>query len=358
MRVVHLIHGEFYAGAEKVQDHIFSGLNEKEDVDLTVLLYKSGVYLDRSPLSEQVKYEALQGNKLLSLVRFLKGIKPDVVHCHSPVTLMLVLLTRFFGSACKSVVYHVHSPAIEDTESRLKNILKNAIEKISIFFLRPYVIGVSKTVLLRSNISCENSLVIPNGVPSQSVVIPDEELPMYLYFAGLIRPRKGFDILVRSVSILDINIRKKIIIKVFGEFESKEYKQHIYDLIHELSIQDNFEFLGFVSDVQAELGPKSLFVIPSMYGEGMPMVMLEAMSVGSVVVASNVGGINDVIEDGKDGLLFEAGNFSALGGVIEKCFSDSFNITELSRNAMSKQRESYSTSVMNEKLISVYRALL
>ena len=358
MRIAHLIHGEFYAGAEKVQDHIFSGLNQKEDIDLTVLLYKSGVYLDRSPLSEKVKYETLRGNKLLSLVRFLKGIKPDVVHCHSPVTLLLGLFTRVFGGACKSVVYHVHSPAIEDTESKLKNFLKNAIEKVSIFFLRPYVIGVSKTVLLRSHISCENSLVIPNGVPNQSVVIPDDEFPLYLYFAGLIRPRKGFDILIRSVAILGDDIKEKVIVKVFGEFDSKEYKQKIHNLIHELAVQDNFEFVGFVSDVQSELRPKSLFVIPSMYGEGMPMVMLEAMSVGSVVVASNVGGINDVIENGEDGLLFEAGDFTALGGVIERCFNDFFNITDLSHNALSKQREFYSTSVMNEKIINVYRSLL
>ena len=73
-----------------------------------------------------------------------------------------------------------------------------------------------------------------------------------------------------------------------------------------------------MSDIHAELRKVDLFVLPSLFGEGLPMVVLEAMAAGLPVVASRVEGIPAAIRHGADGLLVEPGNSDDLRSAIEE----------------------------------------
>ena len=72
--------------------------------------------------------------------------------------------------------------------------------------------------------------------------------------------------------------------------------------VGELGVGDLIEWRGFQSDVAAEFAAMDLFVLPSLFGEGLPMVVLEAMSFGVPVVATRVEGVPEAIVDGVDGL--------------------------------------------------------
>lgn len=81
-----------------------------------------------------------------------------------------------------------------------------------------------------------------------------------------------------------------------------ELKVQMEELANSLMIKDKVEFLGLKSNVYPYLNKADIFCLPSKY-EGIPMSLIEAMGTGLPIIASNVGGIPDMLTDKKDALL-------------------------------------------------------
>jgi glycosyltransferase involved in cell wall biosynthesis len=88
-----------------------------------------------------------------------------------------------------------------------------------------------------------------------------------------------------------------------------------------LGVSDRVHFLGFRNDVRALLPQADAFVLPSHY-EGLPLSVLEAMAGGVPVVVTRVGGNPGIVEDGRNGLMIEAGDATALAGAMERLLRD------------------------------------
>ena len=90
-----------------------------------------------------------------------------------------------------------------------------------------------------------------------------------------------------------------------------------------LGIAKNIEFTGWVvgAEKSALLGKAAIFVLPS-YAEGLPMALLEAMSCGTAVIATDVGGVAEVVENEKNGLLVPPGDVRTLGWAINHLLTD------------------------------------
>jgi glycosyltransferase involved in cell wall biosynthesis len=104
---------------------------------------------------------------------------------------------------------------------------------------------------------------------------------------------------------------------------------------------DRVLFLGPRDDVPGLLGIMDIFCLPSVY-EGLPLTVLEAMAAGVPVVGSDVLGINEVIEDGVNGLLFRSGDCRALIGTLERLLKDPSLRARLSAAGRSFVEERYS----------------
>ena len=104
--------------------------------------------------------------------------------------------------------------------------------------------------------------------------------------------------------------------------EDPEYGKRLRELVFEYGIQSNVIFTGFRDDVPAILSQCNLMILPSLFGEGLPMVIMEAMSVGVPVVSSKVEGVPDIIEDGVNGFLVSPGNVEQLSDKIIEVLSD------------------------------------
>jgi glycosyltransferase involved in cell wall biosynthesis len=101
-----------------------------------------------------------------------------------------------------------------------------------------------------------------------------------------------------------------------------------------------------------------LFVLPSLYGEGLPMVVLESMANAVPVVASNVEGIPEAVRDGVDGLIFKAGSADDLAAKIESMVGDTQRWAQMSQSAYVRQRTCLSDISMAEGTSEVYGSLL
>ncbi|MFT5301850.1 MAG: glycosyltransferase involved in cell wall biosynthesis, partial [Mariniblastus sp.] len=99
-------------------------------------------------------------------------------------------------------------------------------------------------------------------------------------------------------------------------------------------------------------------VLPSLYGEGLPMVVLEAMANGVPVVASRVEGIPEAVRDGIDGLIFEPSNPTDLAGKLERLVGDLDRWKSMSESSLARQRNELSDLSMAHGVATIYDGLL
>ena len=144
-----------------------------------------------------------------------------------------------------------------------------------------------------------------------------------------------------------------------GPFETAEYQREVTALVNRLGVGDAVFWTGFTQDIAAELLQMDLFVLPSLFGEGLPMVVLEAMAAGLPVVASHIEGVPEAIRHREDGLLVEAASVSQLALAIEEIvIGDDLDYLTLSQNAQQRHRLCFSDRSMAVNVAEVYRKVL
>ncbi len=156
---------------------------------------------------------------------------------------------------------------------------------------------------------------LSNPISFEPSTIKFEEKDNTVLYLGRVELEKGVDTLLRAWSIVEhSNWRLQIVGdgKDKGEFE---------ELARELKILESIEFLPTQKDVKYYYDKAKIFILPSLY-EGMPMVILEAMSCRSTVISSDTAGGLRLIEDGKRGLLFKKGDVEELAQKITYLIKD------------------------------------
>lgn len=169
----------------------------------------------------------------------------------------------------------------------------------------------------------------------------------YALYLGRLSQEKGVDILLQAWrSIKDVPLK----IAGTGGMEGK-LKKFAKD--HGLT---NVEFLGFLNQTQCQdvLSQASVVIIPSVCYENFPRIVVEAFSCGVPVVASRLGSLAELIEDGETGLLVEAGNAEAIHRAVRRCFDNKIKAAYMGDNARRVFEEKYTAKANYQKLIGIY----
>ena len=156
---------------------------------------------------------------------------------------------------------------------------------------------------------------------------------LVLGFIGSWLPHKGLHVLLDAMKRLPGTSRVKL--KVYGSAPEKG-TPYALDLQMMASGDSRIEFCGtfenrHIADV---LDGIDALVIPSLWHENMPLVSLSAQAAGCPIVASDVGGIGDVVQDGKNGLLFARGSSPELAELILRLLADDELLARLSSQAI------------------------
>ena len=130
-------------------------------------------------------------------------------------------------------------------------------------------------------------------------------------FVGTILPAKGLDILINAFNRVE-NIRAEL--KIYGNLFPYQGFEYYPRRIKKLARNRNIRFMGGFDhkDVAKVFSEIDILVIPSIWRENSPLVIQEAFSAGVPVMASNIGGIPELIKDGENGLLFRVGDADKL----------------------------------------------
>jgi glycosyltransferase involved in cell wall biosynthesis len=137
-----------------------------------------------------------------------------------------------------------------------------------------------------------------------------------------------------------------------------DQKQEAIHLIDELQLQDNITLESFRQDVPDVLAAADIFVLPSLW-EGLPIGLLEAMSMGKAIIASNVDGTSEIIEDGINGRMVQTNNLvdNTANALVELSKSPSLRET-FQQQARNTVKQRFNAAAMTKQIENIYLTTL
>lgn len=216
----------------------------------------------------------------------------------------------------------------------------------------------------RSRIAEDKIRVIPNGCQDMGepdmLEDNDTSLAPKLAYVSNIIPFKGHDVLIRALNVLK---KKEIMpmVRLVGDFgrgqREKEYRARFKKEAFELGVLDQLEFFGKTEDIRSAVKGCPVLILPS-DSEGVPNSILEGMALRKLVVASAVGSIPEMVEDGTHALLHPPQDSSALADTLELIFTRPAKEWNSMREAGYRRfSEKYHIVVMFQDILKAARSL-
>lgn len=194
-----------------------------------------------------------------------------------------------------------------------------------------------------------------------------EPYTVFLSQAGY--PIKGLHQVIKSIAILKKNY-PQLKIKIggyniisnksfFDRIKRTGYGKYIFKLIKKNNLEENFIFLGSLSEEQmiSEYQKANVFICPSSI-ENSPNSLGEAQLIGVPVVAAYVGGIPDMVENNKTGLLYRFEEVEMMAECVRRIFTDSELALELSKKSIIAASSRHHKQINLEKTISIYNTIM
>jgi glycosyltransferase involved in cell wall biosynthesis len=319
-RVLLLIKGLAVGGAEK-------------------LLVSSLPYLDTKAFDYRVAYFLSEKNNLVSeiekagipvtclninrlydlsavfrLTSHLRKEKIDILHIHSPHAGILGRIAARL-SGVKVIAYTEHMPIDRlGVVARYCNILTYPLDDLNIGVSN----AVLKSVLHRLIIKHGKYVTVHNGIDLNTVSRQQTDIKQIKKEFGIdpkfkivgnvanLYPGKGHKYLLEAARII-LDRYPDVVFLIVGKEKNIKDLEELKNLTKRLNIENRVIFAGFRQDTFRLIPAFDIFVLPSLW-EGFGIVLLEAMSFGKPVIASNVDGIPEIIDDGKNGYLVEPRN--------------------------------------------------
>ena len=290
-----------------------------------------------------------------ALVQFIFTVsKFDLVHINmaSDVSLYrkipFICLAKVFG---KKLVIHQHGGNFKqfyysECSPKRRQFVQKILRKADAFIVvAPYLKDIFKDIVEEEKIVVfPNAIEIPRNVSK-------EYGEQNLLFLGRLCKEKGIGELLDAVKNLKSEF-PKLHLYLGGvwvddklEHKAKEFESYVH-------------YLGWIGAEQKDeyLKKCNIFVLPT-YFEGLPMSLLEGMAYGCACVASEVGGIPQVMTNGKDGILIPAKEENALKEALKKLLESPSLQKELGRNARKTVEEGYDIDKSVQKLLQIYQSV-
>lgn len=297
---------------------------------------------------------ALDWRCVQQLARLFRDEKVDVVHAHE------FAMTSFGGAAAAlrgiPFVFTIHG-GVDDVCRALR---RRAALRLAVRGARAAVAVSESTrrrLIERLGPVARRIQVIPNGVPiragqreptRRALGVRDDEV-LILAVGNLLR-LKGHRLLLEAVARLPERVPWRVVI---AGGRGGEERLHLEGMIADRSLRERAQILLDRSDVPDLLAAADIFAMPSLQ-EAMPLALLEAMMAGVPAVASSVGGIPEIITDGKEALLVSPGEVGPLTAALKSLIEDPALRARLGAAARQRAEDAYSLDRMTDAYLQAY----
>ena len=352
--------------------------------------HKVTIYTSNIPKSKT--YEVLDNieiyrfKSLFSLLnnQFVLGCFPklvgnsdnfDVIHAHGYLHFSsnLVAFSRIFKFKKRPIVLTTHGTEVG--YQGWKNLVERAYRKsVGLFMLKLFdkVIALSleeANLLEKMGISRSKIEVVPNGIDLRQVnseVDIQDFMQRYgldynyeniLLFVGSLIPRKGINFLIDAMKHIESNTALLIVGEEIPGYAG--FRKILEQQVRKLGLENRVIFLGRVSkeDLERAYIVADLLILPSI-SEVFGLVLIEAMSYGKCVVASKTLGPSSIIQNYRNGVLFEVCNTLQLAEEVNYLLENPKLRKRLGRKAKRDVEKRYSLEVVVNRIIDIYEELV
>ncbi|BAU28092.1 glycosyltransferase involved in cell wall biosynthesis [Aneurinibacillus soli] len=265
------------------------------------------------------------------------------------------------------VVLTVHGPLLKEMEMASKlsqHVRSYIIEQERIAYegaahILAVDTGQKKIIVEEYNIDPEKITVLLNAVDTRlftPLSLEEPEVPFYLVPRRLV-PKNGVGVAIKAFRHLQ---DERMELWIVGDGPDRSILEELVD--HE-GLTNKVRFIGSIEQAEmvTMMNQAEGIVIPSIPVNGVieasSISALEGMSVGKPVIASNIGGLSEMITHMKNGCLFSAGDDSELAALIRKLHADRELRKLLGENALEYVRVNHSSTAWSEKIVKVYESV-
>lgn len=356
IRVLQVIPDLGLAGAEIMCENLSCSLHATSMYEVTVcsLFRRRTAITDRIERSG-VKVIYLDKNRGLDtglvhrLYRLMKSLNPDIVHTHRYAIQYVMPAAILAGIPVR--IHTVHNIATKEM-SRSRRLL------CKVLYRHFHVLPVSISPLVTQTIETEYGMAndrIPmvfNGIDLGSCPVKDGYACGKVFrfvHIGRMEYQKNH-VLIMEVAKRMKEEGRSFVINLIGDGERR---LHLQTLAGELGLDDVVRFCGLKSDVYPSLHDADCFLLPSLY-EGMPVTLIEAMGCGLPIIASAVGGVPNMIDNGDSGILIQPTAEELYAAMCQMMDSTPLYRERLGTNAK-KKSEQFSVQNMRAGYDAVYQ---
>ncbi|ACB85948.1 glycosyltransferase [Natranaerobius thermophilus] len=384
MKVIHLISGSEGGGSRfqvlSLLEELVQNTDDDHDIEL-VSLMEGPLTQDARERGLPIKVIPMKGmldfRVISPLIRYLAERKPDILHTHGVRANFIGRLTyKFMLSDLKPVMFTtVHSSIYHDYTNSWKRFIYPFMEK-SLRAVVHRFIAVSDGLyqeLLQDGIEEDRLALVPNGIYTEKfspdtnsdsdpttlkeeLGIPEEAT--VILTVGRLVPVKGQDYLLEAFKDLLEDLTEEEDIGTYSQ-EKLPYLVIVGDgplgdslssKAKSLGIEEKVIFTGFRRDIPAFFQMADIFTLPSLM-EGMPIILLEAMAARLPLVASRVGGVSEVVNEGETGLMVPSKDPKTLAEALKRLWQSPDLCRKLGGQAGERvERDHHFSRVVTETL--------
>jgi glycosyltransferase involved in cell wall biosynthesis len=302
---------------------------------------------------------------IIQFIKIIRSYKFDLIHTNMEVVLQSGLAARVMGIPS---VYHVRSTSIAHPR-RVCDLLVAGINRCS-----DEIIVVSKAVgqiFFQRGINDKVSIIYNSidtdqfgKVSKEKVCTLRNELTQgsggpLVATVGRINPRKGLECFIKAIALVEThcsNTRFAIVGDASDPLE-QNYLKGLKDLANTLGVASKLVFVPAKQNIAELMSAIDIFVMSSI-NEGFGRVAIEAMAANRPVIASNIGGLPEIVEDGKTGILVNPNDPQAFSTAILRLLANKELSIIMGDKGRVKVEEQFSRKAMIPAVMEVYQRVL
>ena len=316
-------------------------------------------WLRRGRTHQFVKDVVLEWQKAGAFEALIQKIDPSVVYLNTVVSLAGAVAARRMTRPC---VWHLREMFADvGGEMNAPNWAIPIVRRIIRWHADRIVANSAATARNLLGHDSDEVTIVPNAVRSaffEEARTREEARAVFslalegivVGIPGTLRPAKGHPFFLRSVAPL-LRERDELHVAITGEGE-EGFTAKIRAQVRELGIQDRVHFLGWVEDMSAFYRACNSICVPSR-AETFGRTVIEAFAVGTPVVATAVGGMNETIDSETTGLLVPYGDEEALADALRRLLDDPELRQKMSANAREVAEKKYHERTYKERVVAL-----
>ncbi len=378
MKVIHLISSLDKGGAEsqliELIDHQL-----KQDIEIRVCYLKGNSYWVNYLEKKNIKCFFLNYKNsfniislfftVLSFIKIIKNFKPNIIHSHLSPSEIVSFFTSFFVKDIKFITTkHLDSLIFTGSKTNIPNYLSKFLENL-ILNRNNKIICISKSVL---NFFVNNTKILDTkfelvyyGITYDfydkdlskevSFFYKKYNLNKDIFLIGNIArhvPQKNIHFLIKAFQqfVENKKINSKLILVGTGPLTKKLKK-----FSKELNVYDKIIWIDFFENNAVLYKIFNIFCLTSNY-EGLGLVLLEALSSKTPIVATNISAIPEIIQDRQNGFLVNQNDYEGLADIFSYLYQT--DLTNIKENGRKSIELKFSTNKMSSKIFEIYSKII